>query len=758
MGWAAGLRSGGGRIRAVALLIATAALALAFTAEVTVYAAYDGIRQRSAARGLEYGVGAGQQGKEVVAQAFDGFDTLDGLQFSVVYIRPASTDSPLPPGVAKWPAPGESVLSPALRTALRAQGQPDRYGTVVATIDDAGLAGPGERYGYVNPTDAQFPGTKAMDVVGFGLDAPSASGDWIFIAPRERLLTGLYLLLLPALLLAVVAARTGSRGRDRRTELVSALGGGLRARTWLNVGESALPVLAGALLGTLPALLVAATGNVRLPWIGYVLSATDLRSRWYALVAAGAVAALALLVLVCLLHRTANRTRATSTRLAARKGQLIRWAAFACPLLVLATVWVPGLLDVTEHASLRATLYTTGVAAVMATLPCAVAVVASALGDTLARSTRRTGSGGALVAGRHIAANPGVTARLVAGIGIAMLLVSQLQLKNTQYGATAQAAAETRQRIGSTILHMEIDRESVTSARLEAVLGQLPAGIATIAVQHIGSLDGGRPPVTRFQGSCASLKALRLSCPATADATTTLPVSAAKEPLRSTLPWVGASPVLTDFEVRRGSALPTEAAGTTRPAGTARQAEESGPTEEAASVSVLLVSSDGKDLPEAAIQKLVRDNVPVGSVEVGAFGDIWLSGANLSAAHGRWVIFLGVPGVLLLALAAALANLGEFIAFSRTVAPLTVLTGRRPVFWSISAWTLLAPLLAAIGLGWMAAVWLAWPQEDPLTGIELSTGMLTGTASGLAMLSLLTWWWGARSALAETKRWRPFGE
>jgi uncharacterized membrane protein len=121
------------------------------------------------------------------------------------------------------------------------------------------------------------------------------------------------------------------------------------------------------------------------------------------------------------------------------------------------------------------------------------------------------------------------------------------------------------------------------------------------------------------------------------------------------------------------------------------------------------------------------------------------------------VVFLGVPGVLLIALAAALANLAEFVRLSRAVAPLSVLTGRRRLFWSSSAWSLLVPLLSAIVWGCVAAVWLAAPQEDATRGIELSGSLLWGTAVGLALLSLLAWCWGARSAINEATRWRPYG-
>ncbi|WP_460068418.1 hypothetical protein [Streptomyces sp. YKOK-I1] len=738
MGWASARRAGGGRVRAAALLLATLAVAVGLTAEVAVDAAYSGMYHRSAQRSLVYQ--AAHPDRPAVAEAVDGFDDLDGLQYSVVWIRPLTANAPLPPGLDRWPDPGQAVLSPALRTALRTAGDPDRYGDAVGTIGDEGLASPGERYAYVNPKgDRLTASSQARKAVGFGTSAPGASGDWIFVAPRERLRTGLYLVLVPALVLAFVAARMGSQGRDRRTALVSALGGGLRTRVWLNLGESALPVLTGAVLGVLPAFAVATGGDIRLPWIGYELSAADLRARALALALAGAASAVGVLTLVCLLHRTASRASARSTRLAAHKGTLIRWAAFACPLLLLATVWIPGTLDIAEYSSLRATLYTTGVATVMATLPCAVAVLAASVGGGLARSARRTGSGGALVAGRHIAAHPGVTARLVAGIGIAMVLVSQVQLKSVQYGSTAAAAATTQRLIGTSVLSLELETGTLTRAEAEETLDALPSAAEPVAVYQTGSLTGSRPPGTRLQGDCAALKALDLTCPA-AGATRRVPVARAGTRLRTVLQWVGIGPVLTHVDVRRGDVLPAKL------------------TEDTAPASLMLVSADGRDLPEQRIKEILNARLPLGAATAGTFGETWLLGANLSAAHGRWVIFLGVPGILLLALAVALANLGEFIRFSRVLAPLTVLTGRRTVFWSTAFWGLLAPMLAATAIGCVAAVWLAAPQEDALSGITLSSAMLTGTSAGLALLSVVSYGWGARAATAEAARWRPYGE
>ncbi|MGW1374774.1 ABC transporter permease [Streptomyces sp. NPDC002446] len=727
MGRAAGRRAGGGQVRAIALLLATAMLALGLTAIGATYAAYDGIEKRTAARGLQFHDAFPAQ--PVTALAMANFDEVQGRQFSLVYVRPVSPRAAPPPGVDRWPAPGEALLSPELKRLLGAEGALNRYGKVAGTIRDEGLASPGERYAYVNPTEQQLNKKSAYPIVGFGENG-MPTGDVRFISDRGKFLTALYLILLPAAALAVVAVRMGSAGRDKRTALVSALGGSRRHRALLNLGEAAIPVGAGAVLGTLPALLVQALGNVRLPWINYWLSAADLRQWWAPVLLAGLAAAVGMLLLVCLVHRQARRGTSRSTRLSARKGRALHWAALACPVLLFLTVWGPAQLDPSHYADLRMKLYNTGVVAVMATLPCAVAVGAAALGPQLARWSRRTGDAGALVSGRHTAAHPGVTARLVAGVSIALVLVSQIQLMSAQFGENAQAAQATANRIGHSVLLMKIS-DQLPRDQVDSVVGRLPAGVETFAIYRPKNPSASAP--ARIQGPCQALRALQLTC---SPQPTIVSSRAADQRLVEALRWV--SPVVDRFEVQQAPALPAR----------------SSPAPE----KLALVSSDGTDLPEQKIKQLLRDSLPVASAGVDAPGAEWLVGARESVAHGKWVVFFGLPGVLIVALAVALANLAEFLRFSRKVAPLSVLTGQRKIYYSTAAWALLVPLLASIATSVIAASWLAAPQESVAYGIELSNSVLATTAGALAVLALLTWWWGARAAVRQSSQWRPYGE
>ncbi|MFF3916515.1 hypothetical protein ACFYZB_24115 [Streptomyces sp. NPDC001852] len=522
-----------------------------------------------------------------------------------------------------------------------------------------------------------------------------------------------------------------SAGRDKRTALVGALGGGQRHRFCLDIGESAVPVLAGAVSGTLPALVAMTTDRVRLPWIGYFLSGADLRHWWWAVALAGCAGAAATLLLVCLMHRPGRQSRARTSRLSARQGQVVRWAALACPLLVFATVWGPALLDPAQYADLRMKLYNAGVVAVLATFPCAVALGAAAAGSRMANTVRRTGSSGALVAGRHIAAHPGVTARLVAGMGIAMVLVSQVQLKNSQFGASAQAAQGTAHRIGRSVVLLQVDPTRVSREQFADTLRHLPEHTESLALYSpTDSAPNGLP---RIQAPCTALRAVALPC---SHQVTTTGTPQAAPRITEAVHW--SVPAGDRIAVQEGNVLPDNWKKAPR--------------------NLVLTSSDGRDLAYDEIKRLLRDTLPVAAVTAELPGEGWLVGARNGVAHGRWVVFLGVPGLLIVAVAAALGNLAEFLQLSRLVAPLSVLTGRRRVYYSAAAWALLAPLLTAIAASIVVASWLAAPQESPADGIGLSGSTLSATASALAVLAVLIWWWGAHAALRQAARWRPYGE
>ncbi|MFE4367115.1 hypothetical protein ACFRMN_02470 [Streptomyces sp. NPDC056835] len=199
--------------------------------------------------------------------------------YQVVFLTRLSADAPLPPGLRSWPRPGEAVLSPALRDHSAAKDIATRYGHTVGTIAAEGLQSPDELFAYVVPL-IPATGDNVRPITGYGPSkGPAfytvgqleyAQPEWTFLV-----MIGL-LLLLPAVVLLTVAARTGSYARDRRTALVAVLGATPRDRAVIVLGEALRTVAAGALLA-LSAVAVASIVDVRLPWTGHVVVASDLR-------------------------------------------------------------------------------------------------------------------------------------------------------------------------------------------------------------------------------------------------------------------------------------------------------------------------------------------------------------------------------------------------------------------------------------------------------------------------------------------------
>ncbi|MEU6983075.1 FtsX-like permease family protein [Streptomyces sp. NPDC046324] len=160
-------------------------------------------------------------------------------------LRPEGTETPLPPGVAKLPANGEMLVSPALRDLLDSP-----EGTLlkerlpyeaVGTIGDAGLIGPAELR-YVAHVD--FLTTDNYDGRGsrYGWSVPAEPFNAFLIL---LVLVASVVLLLPVLVFIATAVRFGGEQRDRRLAALRLVGADTATTRRIAAGES----LAGALLG-----------------------------------------------------------------------------------------------------------------------------------------------------------------------------------------------------------------------------------------------------------------------------------------------------------------------------------------------------------------------------------------------------------------------------------------------------------------------------------------------------------------------------
>jgi hypothetical protein len=717
IGWAAGRSGTSSRVRNVALGCAALAMTLALSAVAAVLATYDGRDARAAARSPQFTESA--KGPDARALWSDKFDDVENRQFSVVYIEPLTDDAPLPPGLARWPAPGEAVLSDALFEAGADEGIAGRYGKAVGSIDESGLATPGERLAYVRPSAGVLDRAAMNPISGYGAAKPAALGDMLAVKPPYMLLVlMLFMLILPVGALAVAAARAGSDARDQRTALLGVLGGGWRVRSALNVGEALLPAACGALLGallTVPALLT----DITLPGVAYELSAADVRG-WSWAVVGSAIPAFLLVLLVVVLMHPAQHKRGRSTRPRLSSSRLPRWWPYLCPLMLLLAVRGP---ELAPGGGLRLLVYAVGVLGTVATLPSLLALLCAAAGRAIAAAGHKYGRSGALVAGRWTAAWPGTTARLTSGVIIAFVLIGQVQLWQSRNSGPAAEARATQARVGSSVVVVETPEDR---ARTQAFLRALPADANALwlAIDH-------NKGTAEIVGSCRGLTELELPCS---------PRSAALSPghldprVSELAYWHTPMGAGNGLKARAAEELPKDPSSQT----------------------LLLVGADGKQLSVPGIKTIANAHLGT-SPAVGTIGSSWLSGANLLALQSRWVLFFGAAGVLVIAASITVGNLAEFLRFARRMSALSVLTGRRTIFFSVAAFTLLLPLALAGVVGLGTHVWLATPLTSAADSLsfELSWSMLYAATAGAGVLALVVWVWGSLAAVRQSASWRP---
>ncbi|WP_329039869.1 ABC transporter permease [Streptomyces sp. NBC_00178] len=161
--------------------------------------------------------------------------------------------APLPPGVAKFPAQGEMVVSPALKDLLASDSgallRKRLPGRIVATIGDNGLAGPRELAFYrgAEGLASHIDGDGVHRIKEFGDPSPDAQK----LDPIQALLilVMLVVLLMPVAVFIATAVRFGSERRDRRLAALRLVGSDSRSVRRVAAGEALVGALLGLLVG-----------------------------------------------------------------------------------------------------------------------------------------------------------------------------------------------------------------------------------------------------------------------------------------------------------------------------------------------------------------------------------------------------------------------------------------------------------------------------------------------------------------------------
>ncbi|WP_326694618.1 ABC transporter permease [Streptomyces sp. NBC_01267] len=736
IGRTAGRRAEAGGVRFAGLLLAAVALALGLGSLVAVHGTYAAKEEQRLARTPvidDKAAHAADATKWLVAS-----DTLEGQRrFSVVYLSPYRGNAPLPPGLQHWPEPGQAVLSPALRKAGAAEGIDDRYGTMAGTITAEGLDEPTERLAYVRPREALSAAGPSDIVTGFGpraqgRPAPGAepgSGreddkpEWMF---QSAILS---MLVLPALLLLFVAVRTGAHARDRRTALVTALGGQRIDRALVAIGEAALPALTGISLGA-AALGTALLTDLTIPYAHYIVSAAYLR-RTGVWMAAAPVAALLLVLGAVVAADLAQRQANSGTRpLGPSHSRWLPRLAGLCPIMILLAVRGPDLVG--TDSIWRTLISWAGIAGTILTLPAAVAALTAAAGRLLTRAGQTRGLPGTLVAGRRTSTYPQATARLVTGIVVALIVLMQAVAWQGLFASQSTEAQHTLDRIGRTALSVGI-RGRTDTADMQTFLQRLP-NTQALLLEPPAQGPNSTKPMTLY-GDCDALASIRIECPKNAQRLGGVP----QDPrLQELIRWTPHGALLLEIRRTTDRELAKRAAAS---------AEES---------TLAVVSENGRTLSVPAVKKLSYKVFPRGA-RVGAPGEDQLTAGIPNRDQGRWSTLLGIIGIAVLTVTAGLSAMAEFLRQGRALAPLSVLTGGLRVFRTSAAWSVLAPLALAGLAGSVVAAGLAAPVNA--TGESYITRELLWASVGVVfIIGILMWLWATTVAVRQARTWRPRGD
>lgn len=235
-------------MQSLAAAVGAAVMTVALLAVLNYPDARSGAAQRDANRTFVVGSEDDMSGLQVVRR----FVPIDGRGMSVVSLYGSGSRQLLPPGLERFPDPGESVVSPAVMDLCANPQRCPVAGRIRGAIGADGLVNPKELFVYIAPEGA-LPAT-AEPVAGVGTEAfvpkinPTASLGFVAFA------------IAPAAALLTVAVRLGARRNARRITALRTLGVS-RVRVAVDlVAPLITGSLAGAVVGALvyPGLLRAA--------------------------------------------------------------------------------------------------------------------------------------------------------------------------------------------------------------------------------------------------------------------------------------------------------------------------------------------------------------------------------------------------------------------------------------------------------------------------------------------------------------------
>lgn len=175
-------------------------------------------------------------------------DSWQRERFTRLFLAKLDDDAPAPPGVSRFPKPGDVFVSPRAQQLLLDHPELAARvpGRVVGTIQSEGLLGPDELYAYVGTSEAELDGGSAAS--SFGNATPDASvAEQLGGVSYELML----LVFVPAFIFLVVCGRLAARTRAQRYAALRLLGVRQKRIVGIAATEAAVAGGAGAIVGVL---------------------------------------------------------------------------------------------------------------------------------------------------------------------------------------------------------------------------------------------------------------------------------------------------------------------------------------------------------------------------------------------------------------------------------------------------------------------------------------------------------------------------
>ncbi|MCF1592605.1 ABC transporter permease [Streptomyces muensis] len=425
--------------------------------------------------------------------------------------------APAPPGIDRFPAPGQTYLSPALAKLMRelpASQLGDRFPTRTGygTIGDAGLAAPEELVAVVGRTSTDPAITRATDggevdllaasalVSGFDGASPSA----FTASDQDIALLGGGLLIVPVIVLAAAAGRLGAASREQRLAALRLAGATPRQILTMTGVESAAVGLAGALVGTLAYVLLLPA----LTEVPYGIGTWYAEELWvglpWLLSVVLALTALTALSAVSGLRAVARSPLGVAQQADPRRTRKVRLALFAA---------ITGFVVISAQSGSQGTMQKLGlIVLVYGAFWILGPWVVDRLGRTVGRFARRPAT---LLAARRLSDDPRGAWRTVSGLVLAgfvagFFTVGQIGIIGVHYpgqialpmehGNPRVAVAQARERLKEAEVTATVRTATPDSilGATEGVVVQVRGGQAAIdtAITALTPLTPGNPPRT----------------------------------------------------------------------------------------------------------------------------------------------------------------------------------------------------------------------------------------------------------------------